>query len=437
MPMMRTCRFLLVPILLLGLAGGCSKHSSSTSSSAPAITVQPVNATTVTGREVSLTVTATGQATLTYQWAKDGLDILGAENATLTLYNPSALDSGTYTVTVTNDLGSITSAPTTLTVTPAVTFLAPAGVVADASGDLFVSDMEDQTIWKVDATNHKTLLAGASGLAGATDGQGAAARFNHPGGLALDASGNLVVADTGNDTIRRIAPDGTVTTLAGSPGLPGSADGVGAQAQFSGPYGIAVDSTSGTIYISDSQNHTIRTLATDGTVATYAGTAGSSGTADGTGANARFNQPDGLALGSDGTLYVADYGNSSIRKIAPGGVVSTVAGLSGTHGYIDGVGTSAEFYWPVGIAVDASGVLWVADTHNHAIRSIGTNSAAITVAGTGGTSGNADGSGTAALFDLPCGIAVTPSGALVVADTGNHLLRVVTTSGVVTTYLAP
>jgi sugar lactone lactonase YvrE len=338
-------------------------------------------------------------------------------------------------VTVTNAVGSITSVPAALTVAAAMTFQSAVGIVSDALGNLYVSDANNHTIWKVDPTNHKTLLAGSPGLPGSSDGLGSNAQFRNPGGLALDSAGNLVVADTGNHTIRRIAPDGTVTTLAGSPGVPGSTDGVGAQARFNAPYGIAVDG-SGTVYIADTQNHTIRRMATDGTVSTYAGAAGQPGLVNGANASALFNQPNGLALMPDGTLVVADYGNSCIRTISPAGQVSTLAGL-GTTGFTNGAGTLATFYWPVGVAVDASGAIWVADTHNHAIRKVLPDHTVSTLAGLGGTPGNADGTGTTALFNLPCGIATTPSGNLIVADTYNHILRVVTPAGVVTTLTAP
>jgi sugar lactone lactonase YvrE len=433
-----TVRLLLLPVLLLAVGTACSHHTNHASDpgTPPSITAAPVNATTVTGRPVTFSVTAAGAPTLRFQWSKDGTDILGALGTTYTLYNPQPQDSGQYTVTITNPDGTLKSPAATLTVVPAVTFTAPTGIVADASGNLFVSDMEDQTIWKVDATNHKTLLAGSPGLAGSADGQGSGARFNAPGGLALDPAGNLVVADAGNHTIRRIAPDGTVTTLAGTAGLPGSADGVGAQARFNGPFGVAVDGT-GKVYIADALNHTIRLMATDGTVTTYAGAAGLPGLVDGAATTARFNQPNGLALAADGTLYVADYGNSSVRAIAPGGVVSRLAGQLNARGFADGAGTSALFNLPVGIALDAAGNLWIADTHNHAVRKLTPQGAVSTPAGAGGTLGNADGAGSAGLFNLPCGIAVTPAGNLVVADTDNHLLRSVTPAGTVGTYTTP
>ena len=437
MPSLRAFRILLLPVLFLALGVGCSKHhnSSADPGTAPAITTGPSDASTVTGRPVSFTVVATGAVTLRYQWAKDGTNILGALGATYTLPSPKVQDSGHYTVTVTNPNGTITSSPAALAVVSAVTFSAPVGVVLDASGNTYVSDMDDHTIWKVSPANQKTLLAGTSGFAGSLDGKGSNARFDTPGGLALDPSGNLLVADTGNHTIRRIAPDGTVTTLAGSAGAPGSADGVGTLARFNAPNGLAVTST-GAVYISDSQNHTIRLMAVDGTVTTFTGIAGKPGQVDGARATAQFNQPNGLALAPSGTLYVADYGNSCIRAISSSGTVSLLAGQYGTHGYVDGTGSSAQFYLPVGLALDAAGLLYVADAGNHAIRKVTTAGVVNVLAGSG-SSGNADGVAAAGLFFLPCGVAVAPSGNVIVADTNNHILRSINPSATVSTYTAP
>jgi len=437
MPSLRSLRILLLPILVLAVSVGCSKHTSHSDDPGmpPAITTGPSDASTVTGRQVSFTVAATGAVTLRYQWAKDGTNILGALSSTYTLNNPKVQDSGRYTVTITNPNGTITSAPATLTVVPAVMFNAPVGLAVDAAGNTYVSDMDDHTIWKVSPTNQKALLAGASGLAGSADGKGSLARFDTPGGLALEASGNLLVADTGNHTIRRIAPDGTVTTVAGAAGQPGSTDGAGTLARFNGPVALAV-AGNGSVYVSDSQNHTIRLLATDGTVSTFAGLAGQPGQTDGALNVAQFNQPNGLALSPGGALYVADYGNSSIRLISPGGTVIVLAGLYNNHGYVDGTGTAARFYLPVGLALDASGLLYVADAGNHAIRRV-TSTGTVSVFAGSGTSGNADGAGSAGLFFLPCGVAIAPSGNLVVADTNNHILRSITPAAVVSTYTTP
>ncbi len=163
------------------------------------------------------------------------------------------------------------------------------------------------------------------------------------------------MADTGNDTIRMIAPGGVVTTLAGTAGTSGSTDGTGSAALFNGPQGLAVDSTTGNIYVADTGNDTIRQVTSAGVVTTLAGTAGTAGSTDGTGSAASFNKPAGIAVDSTtGNIYVADTGNDTIRMIAPGGVVTTLAGTAGTTGSTDGTGTAALFNGPVGVAEDSA-----------------------------------------------------------------------------------
>jgi sugar lactone lactonase YvrE len=394
-----------------------------------------VDTITITGRPVSLAIAVTGAPELRFQWTKDGTAILGALGATYTIPNPKIADAGRYTVTVVNPVGTVTSSAALLTVQQAVMFNAPTGIAVDAAGNLFIADTSDHTIWKVSTTNQKTLLAGSPGLSGSADGTGSGARFNNPGSLALDPTGNLVVADTGNHTLRRVTQGGAVTTLAGAPGTFGTADGPAAQARFNAPNGLAVDAT-GAIYIADTQNHTIRLLAVNGTVSTFAGIAGSPGLVNGPAASAQFLEPSGLALAPNGTLYVADYGNSCIRAISPGAVVTTFSGQAGTRGFLDGSASTALFSLPAAVALDAAGILWVADTHNHAIRRVTPDGTALTIAGAG-VLGNADGVGSAALFDFPCGITATPAGNLVVTDTYNHILRSVTTSGTVTSLTMP
>ena len=190
------------------------------------------------------------------------------------------------------------------------------------------------------------------------------------------------------------------------------------------------------MYIADSLNHTIRFLAVDGTVTTYAGSAGNPGLSNGVGALARFNQPTGLALAPNGSLYVSDSGNSCIRLIDPTAAVTTLAGKANSQGLADGSATTALFYQPMGIALDASGALWVADSRNHAIRRVAADGTVTLIAGSG-TLGNTDANGAAALFNLPCGIATTSAGSLLVADTQNHILRNLTTTGAVTTLTTP
>jgi len=248
----------------------------------------------------------------------------------------------------------------------AARFSFPVGVAVDSSGTVYVSDSAGATIRRISPTGVVTTFAGAAFQSGSTNGVGTAARFSLPYGLALDGSGNLYVADGGNHLIRKIAPDGTVTTLAGGAQISGFADGTGTAARFNNPFGVAVDG-SGNIIVADSGNHVIRRVTTAGVVTTIAGTAGLPGAADGTGIAARFNQPRGVAVGSGNTVYVADYGNALLRAISSSGVVTTLAGTAGIVGSTDSVGASARFYDPTGIAADGTTV-YVADTSNNLIR---------------------------------------------------------------------
>src|SRR6185503_7767696 len=216
-----------------------------------------------------------------------------------------------------------------------------------------------------------------------------------------------------------------VSTIAGD-GSPIIRDGK--QSGFSDPFGVAI-AKDGTIYVADAgESNRIRKISPDGTVTTLAG--GSEGFADGTGTSASFSTPSALALGPDGNLYVADTGNNRIRKITPDGNSSTVAG-EGTAGYVDGPAATAQFNGPGGVTVSSDGDIYVADTYNDVIRMITKEGQVTTIAG-GGTPGYADGEQKTALFDTPCGIIVANSN-LIVADTGNDRLRKVSAEGSVTT----
>ena len=214
-----------------------------------------------------------------------------------------------------------------------------------------------------------TTLIGGTGVAFA-DGNGTTARVYHPAGLAVDSSGNLYVADTYNHRIRKITPASDVTTVAGS-GTATFADGTGAAASFCFPEGVAVDS-SGNLYVADAYNHLIRKITPAGVVTTLAGSS-SSGYADGTGVAASFNQPHGVATDSFGNIYIGDYYNHRIRQVSPAGVVTTLAGNVtgiGNGAFADGTGAAASFNSPFGVAVDSSGNVYVADYGNNRIRKI-------------------------------------------------------------------
>lgn len=278
-----------------------------------------------------------------------------------------------------------------------------------------------------------TTFAG-SGAYGSTDGTGAMAQFRNPEHIATDGT-YLYVADTSNDTIRKIVvATGEVSTLAGAAFNAGSADGAGATAQFTGPRGVTTDGAH--LYIADTGNSTIRKIViATGAVTTLAGTALTQGSTDGTGTNALFNDPTDVT--TDGTnLYVVDTNNATIRKIVIAtGVVTTLAGTVLNHGYADGTGTAALFNYPYGIATDGSN-LYVAEFGNHTIRRIVIATGDVTtLAGTAGSAGSTDGTGIAALFSNPG--AITTDGAnLYVADTASHTVRRIAIGTRVVTTLA-
>ncbi len=223
---------------------------------------------------------------------------------------------------------------------------------------------------------------------------------------------------------------GHIALLAGD-GITGLRDGAAAQARFADPYGI-VRGRDGTLYVADAgDNNRIRRIAVDGNVSSFAGSV--EGFADGAGTAAAFDTPSGLAMDRSGNLYVADTGNHAIRRIDPHGVVTTVAG-DGTAGYRDGAAAQARFNGPIGVAVDASGQVFVADTYNDRIRVIATDGTVRTLAG-GDLPGYADGAGAQARFDTPTALTVDAMGRVWVADTRNHAVRRVDPQGVVTTFL--
>ncbi|MES2572983.1 MAG: hypothetical protein V4710_23370 [Verrucomicrobiota bacterium] len=213
------------------------------------------------------------------------------------------------------------------------------------------------------------IFAGTLGGIGNVDGIGNAARFYRPCGVAVDQSGNVYVADTRSHTIRKITSAGLVSTLAGAAGKTGHADGTGSEARFLGPRGVVIDSH-GSVYVADTFNHTIRKISSAGIVTTLAGRAGKIGSADGSGSEARFNTPQGLAVDESGNIYVADTASHTIRKISGGEAVTTLAGSAGNKGSADGTASAARFDAPGGVAVDGHGNVYVVDDNNHTIRKI-------------------------------------------------------------------
>ena len=359
----------------------------------------------------------------------------------------------------------------------AALFDSPAGLVTDGAGTLYVADKYNNTIRKlVLATGAVTTLAGFAGNGGSRDGTGAAAQFYYPfamitdkagslyvadqltgflrkvvmstgvvtsvsgsflspSGLAMDAAGTIYVSDTSRHTIRKVPlPDNNPVDLAGSKYLRDTQNGTGTAAGFEYPFGVVADA-SGTLYVSE--YYAVRKITPAGVVTTLAGSS-TRGSADGTGAAAQFQGVRGLTADADGTLYAIDTGNHTIRKIVPAtGVVTTLAGNPGLGGSTDGTGSAARFYEPLGIAADAQGNLYVADTRNNTIRKVVLATGAVTtLAGQARLAGSTDGIGSAARFDRPYAVAPDNAGNLYIADSSNATVRkLVLSTGEVTTVL--
>jgi len=301
-------------------------------------------------------------------------------------------------------------------------FDAPEGIVNAPDGNLYVAEKNSATIRRVSPQGVATTFAGSVGAIGSQDGAGNAARFNTPTRLEADADGNVYVTDTGNSLIRRISAAGAVTTLAGAAGQCGSADGDAPNARFCSPQGIALD-RQGNLYVADTLNHTIRRIDPANVVSTIAGAAGSCGSSDGRGGAARFCEPQDIEVDNAGYVYVADTGNSTIREIAPNGDVRTIAGAAGQCGSADGVEGRARLCRPAGLALDGNGSLFVADTGNGTIRRINTSNAVTTVIGVAGSQNNVLAPLPGGL-NAPRGIAVFGAGALA-ATTQNLVLKLV------------
>jgi len=322
----------------------------------------------------------------------------------------------------------------------AALFNLPPGVAVDSEGNIYVADQSNETVRKVTPAGVVTTLAGRGGVSGSADGTNGAARFDFPCAAVVDSAGNLYVADLFNQTIRKVTPVGTnwvVTTLAGRAGEAGYADGTNSAARFNYPNGLAVDRAGSNVYVADTLNHTIRKVTAVGTnwvVTTLAGRASNAGYADGTNSAARFNFPGDVAVDSAENLYVTD-GNSLIRQVTLVGTnwaVTTLAGWSGAAGYADGTNSAARFNFNASgngygaLVVDNAGNLYVGDWGNNTVRKVapvGTNRVVTTLAGRAGATGMTDGTGSAALFNSPTGVAVDSAGNIYVTDQSNDTIR--------------
>jgi sugar lactone lactonase YvrE len=313
----------------------------------------------------------------------------------------------------------------------AARFNFPNGVAVDGTGNLYIADTVNSTIRKIDPAGSVITIAGMPGVVGSADGQGSMAQFNFPRGIAVDGHGNVYVGDWMNNTLRRITPDGMVKTLAGAPPPepPRNVDGIGSAARFNNPYGVAVNEDGTLIYVADSGSDTIRkvtfTAAGEASVITFAGDkAHPPGSNDGVGVAARFDMPAGIGLDVSGNLYVADNLNNTIRKITPNATVTTLAGTAGYSDSVDAIGPAARFRSPKGVTADGFGNVYVGDSFNDSIRKITLDGKVTTLAGSPGRAGALDGPGSLARFNQPEGVAVDKTGKLFVVDAINNTVRV-------------
>ena len=314
----------------------------------------------------------------------------------------------------------------------------PTGVAPDGSGNLYIADRDNHRIRKVDAAGVITTVAGSGrfGGFGGDGGAATAAQLDDPRGVALDGAGNLYIADTDNHRIRKVDAAGVITTVAGNGTSGRGGDGGAATAaQLNDPSGVALDGA-GNLYIADTDNHRIRKVDAAGVISTVVGTGRGGSSGDGGPATAaRLNSPRGVALDGAGNLYIADIYNHRIRKVDAAGVISTVAG-DGTDGFggDGGPATAAQLYWPAGVALDGAGNLFIADNWNHRIRKVDAAGVISTVAGAGRSGYSGDGGpAVEARLRFPVGVALDGAGNLYIADTGNERIRKVDAAGVIST----
>lgn len=318
-----------------------------------------------------------------------------------------------YTVAGTGSAGTANGTGT------AASFTFPSSIVFAGNGVMVIGDFGNSLIRSLAVSSGAVGTIAGTGTEGLVNGPVTAAEFNGPANIALDASGNLFIADEQNNVIREITTTGNVTTVAGN-GIAGYTDGPAASAQFNSPEAMAFDN-SGNLYVADDHNHAIRKInLTTNAVSTYAGT-GVAGFANGAVASATFNEPYGLAKDISGNLYVTDVLNNCIRKIdLSSGMVSTYAG-TGTQGMTNGAAATATFYHPLGCTFDSGNNLYVADSYNNVIRRVSSAVNVITFAGSG-FQGAANGPAATASFNFPIGVLVYTN-YLYVADTHNDLIR--------------
>jgi sugar lactone lactonase YvrE len=468
----------------------------------PSASIQPASQFVAVGSNALFTAAAAGPGPYFYQWQFDGTNLDGAMDSSLLLTNVSTNDTGSYAVVVSNNYGGVTSAAVMLTVgwPPAIS-TQPAGQTAllsgsaslnvavsgsgpftyqwqfdgsnvfnsviitavgqdqggaatntaleypcalamDAAGNLFIADEYNNRVCKVGTNGILTSVAGQTtfGGYGSYSGDGGAATnagLDLPVAVAVDRLGNLYIADLLDDRVRVVNTNGMISTFAGNGVYGYSGDGGPAtNAEMTGPAGLAVDNA-GDLFIADNGTNCIREVDSNGIIRTVAGTCANGFSGDGGPAtNAMMSYPAGLALDASGDLYIADQGNSRIRMVAPNGIITTVAGNGGaTYSGDGGFATNASLYNPMAVAVDGNGNLFIADGNNSVIREVTTNGIISTIAGQGGVFGYSGDGGLATSAKLygPQGVVVDSLGNVFIADTDNDRVRQTQVGGRITT----
>jgi hypothetical protein len=429
----------LMTTAFLVLGTGCKKSDAPVPPPDPTPTVTSINPTTGPKNTV-VTITGTNfgtnTATLKVYFNNVSGTVQTATNTTITAVVPAGAGSGIVkiekspTVTVNGPIFTYLAPGATTTFSgsnngyadgpgTSALFRSPTGITKDAAGNFYIADRDNNRIRKITPDGIVSTFAGSGSGGAIVNGTGTAAGFYSPYGITSDAAGNLYVGEYSNQAVRKITSTAVVTTLAGN-GNSGNLNGTGTNATFNQPLGLAVDA-SGNVFVADYINHLIRKITPAGVVTTFAGS-GTPALTDGTGTAAAFNGPFALAFDANGNLIVADYLNHAVRKITPAGLVTTIAG-NGTPGYVDAIGSAARFNRPAGLAVDGSGNVFICDAQNHRIRKITAAGVVTTLAGSGNAA-FADGTGTAAEFNFPLGLTGDfVNSALYIADFANHRIR--------------